>query len=318
MAVQNELRQQITDQIVAALESGDVPPWRRPWRVDRNAGFPANVASKKPYRGINPILLEMASARHGLNSKWWGTFNQWKALGGRIMKRPADVPEGQWGTQIVFWSPITKTSKDDTGQEEEDRFFVLKSYTVFNVDQVEGERLDHLRVGQVDTDGDDAQFVDYQPAEEALEAALLGMGVGLRYGGRAFYCPSQDYIQVPPRATFDRLEEFYATAFHELVHATEHPARLNWSRKEKENSYAMGELVAELGSTFITRELGVPASEDMTNHVAYLADWLKAMKNDPKFIFIASSQASKAAEFLLAFGRPQATEEVESEAVLVR
>ena len=66
MANQQQLRQKITAQIVAALESGDVPPWRRPWRVGPNAGSPANIVSRKPYRGINPILLDLASARHNL------------------------------------------------------------------------------------------------------------------------------------------------------------------------------------------------------------------------------------------------------------
>ena len=83
------------------------------------------------------------------------------------------------------------------------------------------------------------------------------------------------------------MDEYYETIFHELVHATEHPTRLDWSRKEAENSYAMGELVAEIGACYLARELGVPASENLTNHVAYLANWLKAMKDDPKFIFTA-------------------------------
>ena len=55
--------------------------------------------------------------------------------------------------------------------------------------------------------------------------------------------------------------------------------------------------------------------ENLTNHVAYLANWLKAMKDDPKFIFTASSQASKAADYLLSFSRPTA-DEPEAEAVL--
>ena len=59
----------------------------------------------------------------------------------------------------------------------------------------------------------------------------------------------------------------------------------------------------------------MPASENLTNHVAYLANWLKAMKDDPRFIFTACAQASKAADYLLAFSRPQAAEEAE-EAVL--
>ena len=150
MASQQQLRESITDQIIAALESGGVPPWRRPWRVGPNAGSPANVVSRKAYRGINPLLLELASARHGLTSKWWATFNQWKQLGGKVMPRPSHVPSGRWGTQIVFWSPITKTVKDHDGEEEEDRFFVMRTYTVFNVDQVEGDHLDHLRAGRGD------------------------------------------------------------------------------------------------------------------------------------------------------------------------
>ena len=154
-----------------------------------------------------------------------------------------------------------------------------------------------------DTSEDDAQIIDYQPAEEAIDAT----GISIRYGGgQAFYNPSQDYIQVPPKATFTEVDEYYETVFHELVHATEHPTRLNWSRKESDNSYAMGELVAEIGACYLARELGVPASDNLTNHVAYLANWLKAMKDDPRFIFSASSQASKAADYLLSFSRPTA------------
>ena len=303
MASQQELRERISQQIVIALESGNVPPWRRPWRVGPNAGAPANVVSKKPYRGINPILLDVAAARHGLTSKWWATFRQWKDLGGKVMRRPADVPEGRWGTTIVFWTPVTKTEQDAEGDEKTDRYFVMRSYTVFNVDQVEGGQLDHLRAGMADTDGDSASSIDYEPAEEAIDAT----GVSIRYGGgQAYYSPTHDYIQVPPKATFTEPIDYYETVFHELVHATEHPSRLNWSRKESDNSYAMGELVAEIGACYLARELRVPASENLTNHVAYLSNWLKAMKDDPKFIFTASSQSSKAADYLLSFSRPTA------------
>jgi antirestriction protein ArdC len=123
---------------------------------------------------------------------------------------------------------------------------------------------------------------------------------------------------VPSKASFTEPGEYYETVFHELVHATEHPSRLDWSRNEKENSYAMGELVAEIGACYLARELGVPASENLTNHVAYLANWLKAMKSDPRFIFTASAQASRAADYLLAFSRPtEAAEEAEPEVALV-
>ena len=191
MASQQQVRESITDEIIAALESGGLPPWRRPWRVGPNAGFPANVVSKKPYRGINPILLDVASARHDLASKWWGTFNQWKGLGGKVMRRPADVPEGRWGTTIVFWTPVTKTEKDAEGDEKTDRYFVMRSYTVFCIDQVQGDHLDHLRAGHPDTTSDAAPVIDYRPAEEAIAAT----NVSIRYGGgRAYYSPVHDYI----------------------------------------------------------------------------------------------------------------------------
>src|SRR5258708_2411370 len=96
-------------------------------------------------------LLEMASARHNLNSKWWGTFNQWKDMGGKVMPRPSHVPSGKWGTQIVFWTPVTKTERDEEGDEKTDRYFVMRSYTVFCVDQVEGDHLNRLRAGEPDT-----------------------------------------------------------------------------------------------------------------------------------------------------------------------
>jgi len=110
MPNQNDIRQQITDQIIAALESGSVPPWKRPWRLGKNAGAHANVVSRRNYKGLNPILLDLASEKHGFSSKWWGTFNQWRQLGGRVMPRPDHVPPGKFGTQIVFWSPTRRPS----------------------------------------------------------------------------------------------------------------------------------------------------------------------------------------------------------------
>jgi antirestriction protein ArdC len=62
-------------------------------------------------------------------------------------------------------------------------------------------------------------------------------------------------------------------------------------------------LIAELGGVFVCRELDVPASDDLSNHTAYLANWLAAMKSNPRFIFMASAQASKAASYLLGFSR---------------
>ena len=299
-----EIRNKINAQIVAAPESGKTPPWKRPWSLGANSGSPANVASKKAYKSINPLLLDLASMRHGFSSRWWGTFNQSRALGGCVKRRPDDVPGGHLGSSVVFWSPISKTVQVEDGTEEEDKFFFMKTFTVFNVDQVDGD-FDHLRAGAALL-GDEAIDIDYQPAQDVIDAT----GIDVRHGGdRAFYSPVGDYIQLPPKASFKTQAGYWETVFHEAIHATEHPSRLDWSRKIKENSYEIGELVAELEACYLSRELGIPAAEEnMDSHVGYLANWLKAMKADPSFIFTAPSQASKASDYILSCSRTPAEE----------
>lgn len=306
MSYQQQLRDRINSQIVESLEGG-VRPWRRPWRADENSGFPVNVVSKKPYRGVNPILLFLASNRHGFASKHWGTFNQWKQLGGRVMRRPAGVPEGHWGTTIVFWSKVDRKRREDDDGVRDDGFFLMKAYTVFNVDQVEGEHLDHLRAGAGDTDDADVRDGDFRHVEDAVAA----IGVEVLHGGdRAYYSPSNDNIRLPHRSRFETAADYALTLLHEGIHATEHPTRLDWSRKLPENSYGMGELVAELGACYLAGELGVPVTETLDQHAAYLAHWLTAMKADSRFIFRASSQASRAADFILKTSRSEEATEL--------
>jgi hypothetical protein len=137
MATQQEIRDQITAQIVDALSKGTVP-WRKPWRSDKNAEHPANAVSRKAYTGVNPLLLQMAADQHGFTSRFWATYRQWQQLGGQVMARPSNVKPGEWGTQTVFCKPCKKTTEDEDGEETERTFFVLRTYVVFNVEQVVG------------------------------------------------------------------------------------------------------------------------------------------------------------------------------------
>ena len=271
-----------------------------PWSVSANAGRPSNAVSKKGYSGVNPLLLELHNLRHGLRSKWWGTFNQWSGMGCKVKPRPKDVEAGQWGCGIVFCKPITKKTIEDDGDETESKFFVMKFFTVFSADQVEGAERLQVR------DEDCANNVpNFQPADELIEAT----GADIRYGGEsAFYrrpvgtWPNHtdgDFIQVPHKHRFNIPGSFYETIFHELGHWSE--VRLGF-----EVSYAMGELIAEMSASFLATELGVPQGETFENHAAYIKGWLKEMNNDPSFIFKASSQASKVADYLLGFTKTEA------------
>ena len=301
----NKIREEITQQIVDSIESGGLPPWKKTWRSCPNSGWATNVVSREPYSGVNPIICMIASIKHGFSSKHWATFKQWKQLGGQVMKRPEQVKPGKWGTRIVFAAPITKTKKSKSGEEIEDKFFMLKTYTVFNIDQVSGDHLDHLRAGY----SDDTRS-EFERLEHA-EAVFAATGADIRHGGdQCYYNSLTDHIQMPKREAFD--SEYYESLAHELIHFSLNERRLNW-KASTDHKYAEEELVAEIGACFIACELGIPITEKLDNHCAYLKGWLSRMKEDSGFIFRASSAASKASDFILSFSREEAVSEVEEQ-----
>lgn len=306
MPSQAEIQKQITTRILDGLKNGTIP-WRKPWRHDKNAGAPANVISKRPYSGINPILLDLAAMSRGHVSRYYGTYQQWQSLGAQVQKRPDDVKPGQWGTQIVFYKKVKRTRLEN-GEERTETFPLLKFYTVFNIDQVDGESVDHLRAS-VETEPAPPK-PDFEPARNAIDAT----GAEFRFGGnRAFYArpvgeyphhTDGDFIQVPHPSQFVAPQDFISTSFHELVHWSE--VRLGWK-----GSYALGELIAEIGACYLCAQTGVPCSEDLSNHTSYLQSWLKELETDPRAILKAASQASKATDFILGFSRatePQAND----------
>lgn len=296
---QETIRQTITNAIVESLKSGGIPPWRRPWGVSPNSGFPTNCVSRRRYSGVNVLLLRLAAMRHGFSSKYWMTFNQTRDLGGRVQRRPDNVPPGEWGTKIIFFTRVTKTEVDPiTGEDTEESFPILKTFCVYNVDQCDGP-FDHLRVQEesltINTD-----FADYEPAEELIR----NMALDIRFGGdHASYNPSGDFIVCPQKHRFRDEKEFYGTVFHEIVHLTGNSSRLNRLQHARfgDHKYAFEELVAELGTTFLLAALGIPQSEG--NSTAYLANWLEALNKESRFIFQAASAASKAADFILNYSR---------------
>jgi antirestriction protein ArdC len=314
-ANQNQIREQVTQQIIVALEQS-LLPWRRPWRTAAGGSQPdrhSNVASKRPYQGVNPLLLELHAMRLGLLSRWWGTFNQWHALGLRVRKRPPGVEEGCWGAKIVFWKPIVKAVIDEeTGDEDEERAFCLRSFSVFSGDQVEGETVEEFQAHEGGSEPHAEP--DFQPAE----ALIVATKADIRYGGnRAYYTrplpngsfphhSGGDFIVLPPKATFDPPGAFYETVTHELAHWSE--VRTGWD--DRKNGYPLGELAAEIASCYVATELGIPQSEGLGNHAAYLRSWLEALRNDRNYIFKAAKQASKVTDFLLAFARKPEPEAV--------
>lgn len=286
-----DLYQEITDKIIAELEAGTVP-WVQPWgKVDGApaCGLPQNGATGRAYSGINILLLWGAAIERGFTTGSWLTFKQAQELGGSVRK-------GERGTSIVYadrFTPRDQSAGEAKGASGEDarEVWFLKRYTVFNADQCEG---------LPDTLTAAAAALPEREQIPIAEALIAATGADFRIGGdRAFYVPSQDFIQVPPQPAFRDQINYYRTCFHELGHWTGHASRLdrNLTTSFGTKDYAREELVAEMASAFLCAFLGIVPT---VRHTDYLGSWLKVMKEDKRAIFKAASAASKAADFIRA------------------
>jgi antirestriction protein ArdC len=279
----------ITDRIIADLERG-VRPWVQPWHADHAGGRITKPLrhNGEPYSGINVILLWSEAVAKGFSSATWMTFMQTIELGGHVRK-------GETGSTVVYANTFTKTETDGTGQEVEQAIPFLKAYTVFCVDQIDG--LPERYYAKPTTVTDPVERIAHADAFFAATGAIIRHG-----GSRAYYMPSQDFIQMPPFEAFKDAQSHAATLAHEIIHWTSEPGRLNrdLSRYAKDRSErAREELIAELGAVFLCADIGIaPELEPRPDHASYLGSWLKVLSNDKRFIFSAAAHAQKAVAFL--------------------
>ena len=275
----DDIYQTVTNQILEAMETA-TGEGRRLW--DAQPSLPLNLATGKPYTGMNVLILWGAAMARGYQSPYWLTYRQAQAMGGQVRK-------GERSELCIFYKPWESLEMNsDTGETETKTGAVLKSFRVFNLDQI---------------DNIEAPATIPRPAFEVLadaERLLLHTPAPIREGGaRACYIPSLDEIHMPARGTFVSPEAFYSVACHEMTHASGHRSRLDrdLSGRFGTEAYAMEELIAELGSAFLCAEVGIlPTTR--ADHAHYLANWVRVLRGDRKAIFTAAAAASKAAAFI--------------------
>lgn len=266
--------QDVTDQIIAALEQG-VKPWVCPW--DATSALPTSLFSGNDYSGINILLLWRSMFTNGFKSSHWVTYKQARELGGNVLK-------GSKGTTITLFKPWKKIR--DSGEEE--TIPLLKKFTVFNYEQTE-----NLPEPPPTTISNDIKRFD------RIEDAIKSTGIEIQHSSpKAFYSPQRDLVNLPEFQLFKTADDYYSTAWHELVHATGHKSRLDRKINNRfgDKDYAFEELVAELGSAFCCASLGINGE---VQHDSYIASWLEKLRGDKKYIFKAASQAAKAHQLLL-------------------
>ncbi|AZO33551.1 MAG: DUF1738 domain-containing protein [Mesorhizobium sp.] len=274
--------QRVTETLLAQIDGANPEEWTCPWH--RTGGLPKNGKTGFKYRGINILGLWCAARRFGFADARWATYRQWQALG-------AQVRRGEKGSFVHFFRDADNSkdraeSRDQSAQTH--RRYIMRTSVVFNADQVDGLTREPSPNPPVTLSTD------------TFDEFMAATGAALRFGGNeAFYCPVRDEIHLPPLNCFKTPEGYTATVGHELLHWTGAKSRLSrdLSARYGELGYAAEELVAEIGSAFLLAGLGL-ANTPHPNHARYVASWLPLLQKDPRAIFTAATQASRATDWL--------------------
>lgn len=274
--------QMVTDRIIEQLEQGCIP-WHKPWTGTKEGAF--NRVSKRSYSLLNQMLLK--------HSGEYASFKQWTDLGGHIRK-------GEKSEIVVFWKILPIEEEKEDGTKTMKQIPLLKYINVFHISQVDG--VEPLK---------GSELHDIEPIEEADKILTdywnrEHIKVEHVKGDKAYYSPMFDMIHLPLFEQFTDPNEYYSTAFHESIHSTMAESRCDRAEERKNKSVAFGseeyskeELVAEIGSATLLNLIGIETKKTFKNSTAYIQSWLRALKNDTKFIISASSKAEKAVKYIL-------------------
>ncbi len=289
-----DIYQRVTDTIIRDLEQG-ARSWTKPWTTtskDSDSIRPLRHDGT-PYRGINVLILWSEAIEHGYASPTWMTYRQAQALGAQVRK-------GEHGATVVYAKTIERVDDDlTTGDETVRRIPMLRAYTVFNTDQIDG-----LPAPTPAQPSAIAESVSTRIERADTFIAATGAAI-VHKGNRACYIPSADRIEMPLYGQFidtrtaSAAEGYYATVLHELIHWTSPPHRCDrdLGKRFGDHAYAREELVAEIGAAFLCADLSI-ALEPRPDHAAYLANWLTVLKSDKRAIFTAAALAQKAVDWL--------------------
>ena len=268
MTVAETKIRELLDQIEKA---GD---WENPMML----ASPENIFTGKQYRGINRLFLRGGQ---------WATFKQISQHGGQVKR-------GEKASQVMFFKLMEKAETALLPAEEKQFFPMLKVYHVFEITQTSG--LDQYKKTA------DRVTVTNEELEQIKSKYIQQLAGFTEAAGRAYYRPAADVVNCPTIDTMKGDAEYYSTLFHELTHSTGAKHRLNRHKESTvfgSQSYAREELIAELGAMLVLENTGAH-EHAAKNSLAYLKNWLQALKEHPKELMVAMNHAEKAKDFILA------------------
>lgn len=296
----DEKKREMANAIIEFIENHEAT-WKAGW--SRASAMPVNGKTNKSYRGMNSLFLAIMAQLKGYEDPRWVTFNQAKELG-------ASVKKGEKSCTVLFFDIYDKKTKksfdarvldgmtdEEIAQYKKDYVMYVAKYSqVFNAQQCENFPA-LVKYEAVMSEQERAEHSNVM-----LEKIIANSAAPIYYdgGSQAFYRPSTDSIHLPKIEDFHSMQDYYATATHEIAHSTGHPSRLNREFGSDRENYAREELRAELASVFMQQDLGIDiVGVHFENHAAYLKAWLAAVKRDYREFFNAVSDAEKISDYVI-------------------
>jgi antirestriction protein ArdC len=280
--VTQAIYQRVADKMVAMLDE-NIVPWQQPWHGGATGAI--SHMTGRPYSLLNQYLCEFREGEYV-------TFNQARKLGGNVKR-------GAKGYLIVFFEPKQKEVTRENGDTDIEYYFILKNYTVFNIADCEGLQprwTEKCRAMIPDPIAEAEQVAaDYIAREKINFMPSLS--------AHAYYRESDDAVVVPELSQYDNAAGYYAVLFHELAHSTGSARRLDRFKNSGATAalgdgYSREELVAEMSSAYALARLQIDTERTFENSAAYIREWRKFIKNEPRAVVIAATQAEKAVNYI--------------------
>ena len=304
----------------AAIDTMEAAHFTMPWVTPQHAE-PANYQRKnKPYRGMNNFFLTLLCSLKGWELPYFLTFDQLTDMGltlnvmtdkdGMAIIKDNGMPQFEQSFPVVKMLPnfykdgkrLTPKEYDELSDEEKDecrKYFSLRAFPEFNLSQTDFKEKFPEKWEQMTA----IPPHDYAHGtrDEVLERMIMcgEWRCPILFGGHeAYYSPREDHIHLPERNRFLGDERFYAAALHEMAHSTAPDVKREIKGGFGTEEYAREEFVAELTSACVCSMLGIGKLLD-ENHVAYVQNWRKALREDKDFIPQVIDNVQRATNYIL-------------------
>ncbi|MFT6907394.1 MAG: antirestriction protein ArdC [Oleiphilaceae bacterium] len=234
------------------------------WLSTTNASNHYNAKSHREYKSLHSwFFLSIIAQVYGYKSNLWATQQQWKKLG-------YELKQGAKLAPVFHYFKVENVDEFDIDNHRTESTFGRKISIVYNADEV---------MGYTGKNFADTKVRDISVLSRRIDELAINIEYSKEEGNAAYYY-DDDLIKMPHKELFkakDSTKPYYATLLHEMVHWTGHETRCNRTfGHSSDDAYALEELVAEIGSSFLCARFGI-TKKVRASSIQYITHWLEQL-----------------------------------------